>query len=158
MFARALVTTTLTLALLAPVRSGAREGEDARVSSAVEVCRTYFEAMDSADLDGAEKLFAEESLIFETGGVEGDWKRYREHHLGPELEVFLSFETTLGEPNVISSTDRSLNVVAWPIEYQIKLEDERVIESRGTVTFVLTEEDDQPRIRHLHWSSRKKSK
>ena len=33
---------------------------------------------------------------------------------------------------------------------------DRTIESKGTVTFVLTRGDEGLRIRHLHWSSRRK--
>ncbi len=46
--------------------------------------------------------------------------------------------------------------VAWPIEYDIELRDGRMIESKGTVTFVLVKQDGEFRIRHLHWSSRKR--
>jgi hypothetical protein len=46
--------------------------------------------------------------------------------------------------------------VAWPIEYMIKLNDGRVIQSRGTVTFVLENHGHHFMIRHLHWSSRKR--
>ncbi len=155
MLVRTLSSAILILAVLAPLPASAQKGEDDEVSDAIEVCRAYFEAMDDSDLDAAGKLFAEESLIFETGGVEGSWKTYREHHLGPEIDAILSFETSLGEPEAMSSKDGSMSFVAWPIEYHIKLEDDREIDSRGTVTFVLLVEDDVVRIRHLHWSSRR---
>ena len=61
-----------------------------------------------------------------------------------------------GTPEVETSGDRTMALVAWPIEYKIALKDERLIESRGTVTFVLTGEPGKYRIRHLHWSSRRK--
>jgi hypothetical protein len=47
--------------------------------------------------------------------------------------------------------------VAWPIGYRIVLKDDRTIESKGTVTFVLVGGEDGFRIRHLHWSSRKQN-
>ncbi len=124
--------------------------------SPTAVARAYMDAMDAGDLDAAEALFAGQSSIFETGGVEGDWKQYREHHIGPEIAHIKSFETTFGDPEEESSADGSMAFVAWPIEYRIELDDERVIESRGTVTFVLVREGDAYEIRHLHWSSRKK--
>ena len=120
------------------------------------VARAYFAAMDSSDLDAAEALFASESSVFERGGVEGDWAHYRAHHLGPEIDGVSSFETTLQEPEEGQSDDATMAFVTWPIEYRIELKDERVIESRGTVTFVLVREDGRYRIRHLHWSSRRK--
>ena len=127
------------------------------VDSPTAIARAYMEAIEAGNLDGAEALFAVESSIFETGGVEGDWKHYREHHIGPEISHIKSFETTLGEPEEESSADGSMAFVAGPIEYRIELDDDRVIESRGTVTFVLVREGDAYEIRHLHWSSRRKN-
>lgn len=121
-----------------------------------DVARSYFEAMDRKDLAAAEALFAASSSIFETGGDEGDWAHYRDHHIGAELDAFVRFETVLGEPETGSSTDGTMAFVAWPIEYHIELKDGRKIDSRGTVTFVLVREEGGFRIRHLHWSSRRK--
>lgn len=122
----------------------------------VDVARNYFEAMDRKDLAAAEALFATSSSIFETGGDEGDWAHYRDHHIGAELDAFVHFETRLGEPETESSTDGTMAFVAWPIEYHIELKDGRKIDSRGTVTFVLVRGDEGFQIRHLHWSSRRK--
>ncbi len=121
----------------------------------MEVAAAYLKAMESSDLDAAEKLFAPQSSIFESGGQEGDWRHYREHHIGPELSAIKSFSISKDEPEVEESQDGSMAFVAWPIKYRIALEDERVIESIGTVTFVLVRGADGLRIRHLHWSSRK---
>ena len=122
----------------------------------VAVARAYFAAMDSSDLDAAEALFASESSVFERGSVEGDWAHYRAHHLGPEIDQVVSFKTTLKEPEEGQSGDATMAFVTWPIEYRIELKDKRVIESRGTVTFVFVREGVRYRIRHLHWSSRRK--
>ncbi len=43
------------------------QGHEAR-----EVAAAYLKAMESGDLDAAEKLFAPQSSIFESGGQEGD--------------------------------------------------------------------------------------
>lgn len=126
-------------------------------TSPTEVASAYLDAMDTADLDRAESLFAKESSIFEAGGEEGTWKHYREHHIGPELAEFSSFKTTKGKPEEEVSADGSMAMVAWPIEYRMALKDGKTVESKGTVTFVLVREGDAYRIRHLHWSSRKKS-
>lgn len=158
MLVRSLFAAVLTLTALVSLTDCAEKKGNDKTAGAVDVCRAYFEAMDNSDLDAAEKLFAQESLIFETGGVEGSWETYREHHLGPEIDAVLSFETSLGEPETMSSKDGSMSFVAWPIEYHIKLKDDREIDSRGTVTFVLSLEDGMQRIRHLHWSSRGKKK
>ena len=111
--------------------------------------------MEASNLDDAEALFAEQSLIFETGGVEGTWKHYREHHMGPEIDAIGSFDITKGEPEEVKSRDGSMAFVTWPIKYTIELKDGRTIHSKGTVTFILVREDKEYRIRHLHWSSRR---
>ena len=125
-------------------------------STAASVAKSYFRAMDAGDLDAAAALFADTSLIFETGGVEGSWQQYRDHHIGPEIAAIDTFLTTLGDPEEGQSADRSMALVAWPIEYRIRLKSGELIQSRGTVTFVLMRKDDGYRIRHLHWSSQRK--
>ena len=146
----------LAAALLAAPATGQEKKAAARPTTPTEVAAAYLETMDTADLDRAESLFARESSIFEGGGVEGTWKHYREHHIGPELAEFRSFKTTKGKPEEEVSADGSMALVAWPVEYRIELKDGKVVDSQGTVTFVLVREGDAYRIRHLHWSSRKK--
>ena len=121
-----------------------------------EVASAYLAVMESGDLEAAEALFAGHSSIFESGGQEGDWQHYREHHIGPELAEIRTFSISQGEPEVQESQDGSMAFVAWPIEYRITLEDQRVVESIGTVTFVMVRGDKGFLIRHLHWSSRRK--
>jgi hypothetical protein len=121
-----------------------------------EVAASYLDAMEAADLDKAESLFARESSIFEGGGDEGTWKHYREHHIGPELAELRSFKTTRGKAEQAVSADGSMVMVAWPVDYRIELKDGKVVDSESTVTFVLVREGEAYRIRHLHWSSRKK--
>lgn len=124
--------------------------------SPTEVAAAYLDAMEARDLERAETLFAKDSSIFEGGGDEGSWKRYREHHIGPELAELRSFKTTRGRAEEAVSADGSMAMVAWPLEYRIQLKDGKTIDSQGTITFVLVRERDAYRIRHLHWSSRKK--
>ncbi len=149
--------SSLRLLLWAVVTSVAMSIQAEETSTPVGAAGAYLSAMEASDLDQAETLFAAESSIFETGGVEGTWQAYRDHHIGPELGAIESFVISRGEPSEGRSTDGSLGFVAWPIEYTIALDDGRVIESRGTVTFVLEQHGDRYKIRHLHWSSRKKA-
>ena len=148
---------TLSLIVSAQTLSTAESKTAAprKSASPATIARSYFEAMDRSDIDAAGALFSTESSIFESGGVEGNWAHYQEHHLGPELRSVASFKTTLGTPESIDSADGTLVVVTWPIEYTIHLKDERLIQSRGTVTFVLERTKLGYRIRHLHWSSRR---
>ena len=123
-----------------------------------EVSAAYLAAIQARDLDAAGALFTRDSTIFETGGEEGTWQHYRDHHLGPEIDGIAAFSIdSKKDPEVTTSRDGTLAVVTWPIEYTISLKDERTIESRGTVTFVLARDEETYRIRHLHWSSRRKA-
>lgn len=122
-----------------------------------DVAFAYLAAVQAGDLDRAGSLFVRDSSIFESGGDEGNWQHYREHHLGAEIDEISSFSITEGDPEIVTSADGSLALVAWPIEYSIALRDERKIDSRGTVTFVLVLQENVYKIRHLHWSSRKVS-
>lgn len=131
--------------------------ESPPVPDAVAVAKAYFGAVESSDLDAASSLFTADSSVFESGGVEGTWGHYREHHLEPELDAISAFETVLGEPEVAYSQDASMAFVSWPLEYHIELTDHRTIDSKGTVTFVLVEDGENYSIRHLHWSSRRKN-
>lgn len=123
----------------------------------MEVATAYLAAMESSDLDAAEALFAARSSVFESGGDEGTWQHYREHHLGPEIDGIDIFSIKRAEPAEHTSRDRSMALVTWPIEYRIQLHDGRTIESKGTVSFVMEHAGAEYRIRHLHWSSRRKS-
>jgi ketosteroid isomerase-like protein len=150
------ISLWLLAAALLAIPVVAQEKAKPRPTSPTKVASAYLDAMDTADLDRAESLFAKESSIFEGGGEEGTWKHYREHHIGPELAEFSSFKTTKGMPEEEVSADGSMAFVAWPVEYRIVLKDGKAVDSQGTVTFVLVRESDAYRIRHLHWSSRKK--
>lgn len=142
----------------APTLAPAPASADENPKTPTETAAAYLAAMEASDLDAAEALFASDSLIFETGGVEGTWKNYRDHHIGPELDAIESFVISRAEePTESKSADGSMAFVAWPIEYTIRLTDGRLIESRGTVTFVLERQEGHYKIRHLHWSSRSKS-
>lgn len=136
----------------APTPASANENANTPTGTAA----AYLAAMEASDLDAAEGLFSSASLIFETGGVEGTWKNYRDHHIGPELDAIESFVISSAEPTESKSADGSMAFVAWPIEYTIRLTEGRLIESRGTVTFVLERHEGDYKIRHLHWSSRRK--
>ena len=153
---RSIVVLVVGIVLLAGTSPKCRAAPED--TSPTDVAGAYFDAMESADLDAAERLFAVDSLIFESGKVEGPWRRYREHHIGPELEHFASFKVNRGEPHVQKSADGTMAYVAWPIDYRVEFTSEREpSESLATVTFTLVLENGAYRISHLHWSRRRKS-
>ncbi len=132
----------------------AQEASHPPMEGPVAVASAYLDAMESSDLDRAENLFSVTSSVFESGGVEGSWQDYRQHHIGPELDQIVTFVLTRSDPESQTSEDGTMSFVAWPIAYKIELADGRLVNSRGTVSFVLVREAEHYRIRHLHWSSR----
>ncbi|MBC6698188.1 YybH family protein [Hymenobacter puniceus] len=55
------------------------------------VLTTYQQAIQKLDTTGTARLFTANSQVFESGGVEGTYRHYAEHHLGPELKEFSAF-------------------------------------------------------------------
>lgn len=121
-----------------------------------ETVRAYLAATTTGDLDAAAAIVRDDSVVFESGGNEGTWAHYREHHLGPEVELFSAFDLETGEMKVSTSNDGSLVLVTVPIEYDITLKDARRFSSVGTVSFGLRFADGGYAIEHIHWSSRRK--
>ena len=114
----------------------------------------YLDATRRGELDAAAQLVVDDSIVFESGGNEGTWSHYRDHHLGPEVEMFEAFQISAGEPKVTRSADGTVVVVALPIEYDILLKDHRSISSLGATTFALVLDGDRYLIEQIHWSSR----
>jgi ketosteroid isomerase-like protein len=52
----------------------------------------YQQAVEKLDTTGTHRLFAAESEVFESGGVEGTYRHYAAHHLAPELGEFSAFK------------------------------------------------------------------
>jgi uncharacterized protein (TIGR02246 family) len=117
-----------------------------------EVLRQYRTAIERLDATGTERLFAEDSQIFETGGVEGTYRNYLAHHLGPELGHFTAFRFTN-----VSIDIRFEGPVALATEsynYRIERREGEPIERRGVTTSVLRRTDAGWRIVISHNSSR----
>jgi len=60
--------------------------------SVLQVMSQYKNALESLNVAGTLNLFSKNSQVFESGGVEGNYAHYLEHHLGPELGYFNSFK------------------------------------------------------------------
>ncbi len=102
----------LLLAAVAAAPTLAPASADENPKTPTETAAAYLAAMEASDLDAAEALFASDSLIFETGGVEGTWKNYRDHHIGPELDAIESFVISRTEPTESKSANGSMAFVA----------------------------------------------
>jgi len=58
----------------------------------LQVMSKYKNALESLNVKGTLTLFSDDSQVFESGGVEGSYAHYLEHHLEPELGYFDSFK------------------------------------------------------------------
>lgn len=60
-------------------------------SKVKSVLKKYNDAIEKLDVSNTENLFTTNSKIYESGGSEGSYAHYKEHHLTPELKEFKSF-------------------------------------------------------------------
>lgn len=90
--ALAALTTTLSLAAATAQAQTAPTAGSAAAETAVKMVLTkYQQAVQKLDTVGTTRLFTANSQVFESGGVEGTYRHYAEHHLGPELKAFSAF-------------------------------------------------------------------
>src|SRR3546814_417130 len=113
----------------------------------------YKSAMEKRDLTGVEALFSPDAQIFESGGVEGNFAHYRDHHLGPELKEFRSFAFRNYKISVRGEGDVAIATETY--SFSIVLASGETIERDGVATSVLKWENGKWQILNLHSSSRK---
>jgi ketosteroid isomerase-like protein len=141
----------LTLALFATTFVRADEPADlAAVKSAVALYKQSLETLDAAK---ASRLFTPDSQVFESGGVEGTYAHYLEHHIGPELAEFKEF--TFRDYNLDVRLDLPFALTTESYIYRIVVkEDGRVVERQGVTTSVLKKVNGQWKFLQTHSSSR----
>lgn len=148
---RSFTTAAIGLALVMAVPAHAAATPDYQAATAT--LAQYKQAIENRDLSGVEALFAQDAQIFESGGIEGNFAHYRDHHLAPELKAFKSFAfkdykvSVRGEGEVAMATET--------YGYTIILASGETIERAGVTTSVLKWTDGKWRIVSLHSSSRK---
>ena len=120
-----------------------------------EVMLSYNKGIEALTVDGLSDLFAEESQVFESGGSEGTFEHYLEHHLGPELKAFKSFK--FSDYKITVTIDLPYAFTTETYNYAIILaKDDRIIEQKGVATSILKKIDGQWKIIKTHTSSRAK--
>lgn len=117
-----------------------------------EVLRQYRTAIQRLDATGTERLFVENSQIFENGGAEGTYANYLAHHLGPELGHFTAFRFTNVTIDVRFEGPVALATETY--NYRIERREGEPIERRGVTTSVLRRIGAVWRIVSSHNSSR----
>lgn len=139
------------LALVMAVPGHAAAAPDYQAAAAT--LAQYKQAIESRDLSGAETLFAQDAQIFESGGIEGNFAHYRDHHLAPELKAFKSF--AFRDYKVSVRGEGEVAIATETYNYTIFLTNGEAIERAGVATSVLKWTDGKWQIISLHSSSRK---
>ncbi len=131
--------------------------------SVLTVMKSYKDAIQNLTSEGTLELFTKEATVFESGGVEGTYANYLEHHLGPELGHFNSF--IFSDYTVDAEVDLPYAFVTETYIYTIDLKaneekgtEARIISKKGVATSILKKIDGQWKIIRTHSSSRNNKK
>lgn len=118
------------------------------------ILKEYNDAVAKLDLRGTAKLFTSDSKIFESGGSEGSYAHYMEHHLDPELKEFTSLKFTDYKVEVQVEGEYAFAVESY--NYVIVLEKNKTeVKRKGIATSVLRKVSNEWKIMIFHNSSRK---
>lgn len=141
----------LLIILSASIYSNA---QNTNVEAVKAVLNKYREATEKLDVKGTEKLFTTDSKVFESGGSEGSYAHYLEHHLGPEFKEFKSFK--FNDYKVDITVDGNYAFATETYSYNIVLaKDNTEIKRKGVATSVLKKVNNGWKIMISHNSSRK---
>lgn len=144
-----------SIAQAAPAAGSPAATASARADEAAvkQVLSRYKAAIERLDAKGTEQLFASDSAIFETGGVEGTYANYLAHHLAPELGEFRSFRFSNYKIDV--RFEGPLALAAESYDYRVETKKGETAERRGVATSVLKKIGGQWKILSMHNSARK---
>ena len=118
------------------------------------VLKQYSNAVEKLDVTGTEKLFAPNSKIYESGGSEGTYAHYLEHHLAPEFKEFKSF--IYNDYKVDVEVDGNYAFATETYNYVIILaKDNSEVKRKGVATSVLKKIKGEWKIVISHNSSRR---
>lgn len=120
----------------------------------VDFLKTYDAAFLAKDLAKLATMYTPETIVYEGSGINRGWKNYSDTHLGPELKSFenLEFAHSNVVPHVLG--DNAAYVTA---DYMIKAKmADRVLDSGGLATFVLSKDAGAWKIRHTSTAARRR--
>ncbi|EAQ50008.1 MULTISPECIES: nuclear transport factor 2 family protein [Flavobacteriaceae] len=125
----------------------------------IEVMKSYKDALQNLTTEGTFELFAKDSEVYESGGVEGSYTHYIEHHLGPELGHFKSFvfsdyeiDVQVDAPYAFTTETYIYTIVLIPDDKG----NSRTIKKKGVATSILKKVEGKWKIIKTHSSSRNK--
>jgi ketosteroid isomerase-like protein len=161
-----LVVTVLTFASCKEQEQNVEEiveVEDVNLTSEKEAViaamKSYKDAIQNLTSKGTLELFTENAQVYESGGVEGTYANYLEHHLGPELDHFNSFVFSDYKIEVDIDLPFAFTTETYIYTIDLKANEERgtearIIKKKGVATSVLKMVDGRWKIAKTHSSSR----
>lgn len=121
------------------------------------VLDAYKTAVEQLDVSKTADLLTKDSLIYETGGVEGNYANYLAHHLTPELAEFSEFK--YNDYKVAVRIEPSYAFATETYVYRLVVKaDGKVVERQGVTSTVLRKQGGKWRILVSHNSSRASAK
>jgi Domain of unknown function (DUF4440) len=125
----------------------------------ISVMKNYKDAIQNLTTEGTLGLFMENAQVYESGGSEGTYANYVDHHLGPELDYFDRFEFSDYRIDVEIDMPYAFITESYIYNIDIKPDEEKGIEARtiskkGIATSILKKTDGQWKIIKTHSSSR----
>ena len=130
---------------------------DAEKEAVKSVMKNYKNAMQNLTTKGTFELFTKDSHIFESGGVEGSYANYIEHHIGPELGHFNKFEYSDYKIDVQVDAPYAFTTETYIYTIVTKSDENsesKTIKKKGVATSVLKKIDGNWKIIKMHSSSR----
>ena len=110
--------------------------QNKEINAVESVLKKYSNAVEKLDFAGTEKLFTTDSQIFESGGSEGTFAHYLEHHLIPEFKEFSSFKYS--DYKVDVKVDDAYAFATETYNYVLVLaKDQTIVKRKGVATSVL---------------------
>ncbi|HVZ64162.1 MAG TPA: nuclear transport factor 2 family protein [Opitutaceae bacterium] len=143
----------LILAWLILTAGSLRAADSSDQNAVKAVLAAYNLALTTLDAAKAKDLFTADSAVFESGGVEGTYAHYLEHHIGPELAEFKEFSYRDYVVEVRLELPLALTTESYIYRIVLK-EGGKVIEKRAATTSVLKKLNGEWKIIQTHTSSR----
>ena len=119
-----------------------------------KVLKAYNTAIQDLNLDNTSSLFSDDSQIFESGGVEGNYEHYLKHHLTPELNEFQSFKFSDYKIKVQVDLPYAFTTETYNYTIVVK-EGNKISNNKGVATSILRKQGNEWKIIKTHTSARK---
>ena len=142
------LTTILTLFIMATSQMYS-QNTNTEKKAVLTVMKTYKDALQNLTTEGTFELFADDS--------KGSYAHYIEHHLGPELGHFKTFEFSDYEIDAEVDLPYAFTTETYIYTIVLKPDDKgnsRTIKKKGVATSILKKIDDRWQIVKTHSSSR----